>query len=415
MNDLTSYIRKIHLLLPLIFQLHSLLLAQEDPFKITQYPYIKYDKNEIYDPTGRFSDTLVNCLIRVINGNEKFTIAHIGDSHIQADFFTGSVRSQLQILHPGISGARGLIFPYQLAETNNPANYSIISPNKWQATTSTKTKEPSNIGIFGLKITTQDSAIELTIKVTDTLSDFFDRVTLYYGSSSCGNVTMSVNGVTAGDTVTATPNGKATALLGVETQSVTIKIELNTSGYFDLFGINLANSLTGLTYHAIGVNGASAASFNRSLLFTQQLRWLNPNLIILSLGTNDSYNSSFTADWFREQYSILLDSITQACPNSPLLVSTPNDHSLRGIDMSAKKDTLNNIIKELADQRGLAFWDFFDIMGGDTSINTWSIDNLSARDKVHLSPKGYRLKAQLFYIAILKTFDHKISHNTKEK
>ena len=48
-------------------------------------------------------------------------IVHIGDSHIQADYFSGMLRMCLQKQF-GNAG-RGLIFPYKVAKTNEPYNY----------------------------------------------------------------------------------------------------------------------------------------------------------------------------------------------------------------------------------------------------------------------------------------------------
>lgn len=383
--------------------------AQDDPYAIDHYPYINYEINEITDSTGRFSDTLASCLVRLINGNEKFSIAHIGDSHIQADFFTGRVRTRLQMLHPGISGTRGVIFPYELAGTNNPGNYSVKSPNSWEAYRSTKIQECSNIGLYGLKVSTTDTLIELSLRITDTVSEPFNKIGIWYGTDSEGTISVKINGETITDSLSASPNSVATVTLKDYSQQATVTVSLNSPSYFDLFGIELQNDLPGLEYHAIGVNGASAVSYNRSLLFTEQLRRLKPSLIVLSIGTNDAYHYLFSEEWFKNEYSTLIDSISSACPNIPILLSTPNDHLKNRADMSANISVINSVIVSLAKGRGLAYWDFYEIMGGEKSIIAWHSDSLAARDRIHLSPKGYRLKAELFYIALLKAFDKKLS------
>ena len=212
--------------------------AQDDPYAIDHYPYINYEINEITDSTGRFSDTLANCLVRLINGNEKFSIAHIGDSHIQADFFTGRVRTRLQMLHPGISGTRGLIFPYELAGTNNPGNYRIKSPNSWEAHWSTKIQEPSNIGLYGIKVSTTDTLIELSLRITDTVSEPFNKVGLWYGTDSEGTIRVNVNGYTVVDSLSASLNGIAIVSLKDYTQQATVTISLKTKAILICLGLN---------------------------------------------------------------------------------------------------------------------------------------------------------------------------------
>ncbi len=394
----------------LIFSLLiSVSRAQEDPFLVANYPYIHYDKNDIIDPSGVFSDTLTRCLVRLIDGNQKFSIAHIGDSHIQADFFTGKVRNRLQCLHPGVSGTRGLIFPYNLAGTNNPANYRIESPNIWTAHWSTKIKEPTEIGLYGIKISTTDSIIEFSIKINDTITEPFNEVDLWYGSQTRGTISILGNQKSSDIHIDSTRNGVATLNLPEYHRQIKIRIELDKTGLFDLFGFGFRDDLPGLEYHAIGINGASAASYNRSLLFTSQLRALKPSLIILSIGTNDAYFFPFTKEWFKSEYSSLLDSIQKARPGIPVLLTTPNDHSRKGADMSTNIEIINQVVLQQCTSRNMALWNFYEVMGGKKSIDTWFSDSMAARDKIHLSPKGYNLKAELFYVALLKVFDRKIS------
>ena len=45
-------------------------------------------------------------------GKGQIRILHIGDSHLQADFFSGRVRANFQSILPGLQGARGVICPY---------------------------------------------------------------------------------------------------------------------------------------------------------------------------------------------------------------------------------------------------------------------------------------------------------------
>ena len=55
----------------------------------------------------------------------KVKILHIGDSHIQPNNFTGKIRELLQLKYG--NGGRGMVFPYQLAGTLGPKDYSFKS------------------------------------------------------------------------------------------------------------------------------------------------------------------------------------------------------------------------------------------------------------------------------------------------
>ena len=58
---------------------------------------------------------------------------------------------------------------------------------------------------------------------------------------------------------------------------------------FALNGIVLENDQNGIIYHAIGVNGARFSDYNKCSLFFDQIQALQPDLIIVSLGTNEAF------------------------------------------------------------------------------------------------------------------------------
>ncbi|MDD2564330.1 MAG: GDSL-type esterase/lipase family protein [Salinivirgaceae bacterium] len=403
-SPIKRYTKRI-LLAPILAFVISTCAAQDDPFQITQYQFIDYELNHIDDVSGRFANKLTKSIIQLIDGNEKTIIAHIGDSHIQADFFTSNIRNKLQMLHPGMSGSRGLIFPYNLAETNNPHNYQCTSNNEWVASYSTKIKEPSEIGLYGVKITTTDTIINLIINIKDSISESFNTINLWYGSEKEGNIWIETSQTTLQFNIEPGADKNATYQLPNYERSVNIKIALKAKGKFDIFGVEFGNDLPGIEYHAIGINGASAESYNRCLFFENQLQRLQPTLIVLSLGTNDAYAGVISPTEYKEKYTQLLNTIKRACPLTPILLTTPNNHARRGVDMSLNINTINKVIKTVAKENNLAFWDFHSIMGGHNSIQQWQYDSLAARDLIHLSPKGYTLKADLFYIALLKLYD----------
>jgi hypothetical protein len=56
-----------------------------------------------------------------------------------------------------------------------------------------------------------------------------------------------------------------------------------------------------------------------------------------------------------------------------------------------------------AREQGCAFGDFYQVMGGDHSIQSWCYNDLTAKDRRHLNKKGYQLKADLFFNAFLNS------------
>ncbi|MEL6744155.1 MAG: hypothetical protein AAFO68_01620, partial [Pseudomonadota bacterium] len=53
-------------------------------------------------------------------------------------------------------------------------------------------------------------------------------------------------------------------------------------------------------------------------------------------------------------------------------------------------------VKEVAAAQNGAYWDWSKAMGGDCAVNSWASKGLAARDRVHLTSKGYRRSAASF-------------------
>ena len=59
------------------------------------------------------------------------------------------------------------------------------------------------------------------------------------------------------------------------------------------YGFSLENGRSGVLYHSFGINGNTYAAINRNPQIVRQASGLCPDLVIVSLGTNDSYGASF--------------------------------------------------------------------------------------------------------------------------
>ena len=61
-------------------------------------------------------------------------------------------------------------------------------------------------------------------------------------------------------------------------------------------------------------------------------------------------------------------------------------------------------MKKLAENKNLAVWDMFDIMGGLNSIKEWEKNQLAKKDLIHLSYDGYNLIGDLLFDALIKSY-----------
>jgi hypothetical protein len=411
--------RSIRLLIILL--LLPLIASAQDPEVLNKadYPFVNFEGNKLYVADSMKMYTLfdkLNHLLRV--GDQQVNIVQIGDSHIQADFFSNQVRQRLQSFFPGGNGGRGFVFPYSVAHTNNPLNYKVNYTGQWSSCRNVQYSKSCKLGLAGISVTTDDSQASISLTTLDKYGLPYDytKVRMFYEDSAQAYECVLQD--SAGNTLKPEiiKDGLAEWKLDKAIRLVHIKFDRikNTPGAsFTLYGLTLETDDPGIVYHAIGVNGAEVVSFLRCHLLAKQLNALQPDLIILSLGTNDAYGANFDSAAFVINFTTLINRIQERNPLTPVILTTPGD-----CFKDKKYPNRNNLLAEraifaIAKKQGYAVWDDFAAMGGLGSMQHWHDKGLSAPDKVHLSPAGYELKGDLFFEAFINAYETYTSSRSK--
>jgi lysophospholipase L1-like esterase len=167
-------------------------------------------------------------------------------------------------------------------------------------------------------------------------------------------------------------------------------------------------------YIDAGINGASVNSFLKCSLLGKQMETINPDLVILSLGTNDTYTKNFRNDYYKLAYKQLIHTIKTAVPDVTFLITVPNDSYYRRRTPNENTALAEEAIIQLAKEQSCGVWDFYKIMGGYNSSVLWLKEKLMHTDLIHFTKEGYRIKGELMFDAIIKAYDnhiekHKIS------
>ena len=175
-------------------------------------------------------------------------------------------------------------------------------------------------------------------------------------------------------------------------------------GFFTLQGVYLSNSGQGITYNAIGVNGASTRSYLKCERFADQLQTLHPDLAIFGIGINDANvpEGDFNAELYETRYDSLIRHFRYANPEACILFVTNNDTYYQKRYPNKNAIAVQQVMFKLARKYDGAVFDLFEIMGGLGSINQWQRAELAASDRIHLSKKGYELQADLMASAFQK-------------
>ncbi|HSH52377.1 MAG TPA: GDSL-type esterase/lipase family protein, partial [Bacteroidales bacterium] len=175
---------------------------------------------------------------------------------------------------------------------------------------------------------------------------------------------------------------------------------------FELYGLILEHNQSKIGYHTIGVNGATAQSYLKCELLPSQVEKINPDLTIISLGTNETFSENFSS---LENELILKDFINQirvSAPNSSIILVVPGDHIKNNI---SNKNIMvyRESLLQIKDELHTGLWDFYSIMGGKNAVLKWYNYDFTANDKIHFNRAGYQLQGELFVNAFINFFDHK--------
>jgi lysophospholipase L1-like esterase len=387
-----------------------------DSLSYSQYPFIKGELNRIENDsaTMRFFYKKLYELQDTKKG--RVDIVHIGDSHIQADHFSGIIRQKLQTRF-GNAG-RGLVFPYRVAKSNEPVSYKTSTNVIWESKRNVFYEKPLPIGVSGFTIETTDSLAEINLTVKDQpgLGYGFTKFTLFqekglrnYDITVCDEYNCERGRFKSIDTsinsfISEVRFDKPMHQIILRNKSTDTLHQKATRVY----GMLLENDSAGVLYNMIGVNGAEYQHYSKSKYFIQQLSYLNADLVILSMGTNEGFSAGFDKVVFYHHIDTLVTSIKRACPNATLLLTTPGDSfrrskkgKVKNPDMQEARATIINYCL----QHNLPYWDLYEIMGGYGSMTKWFVAKLSAKDKVHFSGKGYQIQGNLFYQALMKSYE----------
>lgn len=397
-----------------------------DSSKKSEYPFIQFEDNNyrFYTESSKNWEYLYREFRAMVKGKDcKLNFYHIGGSHLQADIYTHDIRTYLQSNWSNLPGERGLVFPFDLARTNNPWNYEFSSPNSWKSYKSVGKSNPNDadFGLLGAYVETKDSVVEISFKYDKTLvKPGFTRLRVYHNK---GKFPYELN--FAGDEILVVDRYHNETMGYTETvftdpvdtfnlQFIRISDEIFP---LQIHGVQLSNAKPGISYTAIGINGAGLYTYLGNENFEEQLHESPPDFFAFSVGTNDANvpYESFKPEVYKKNLETLMLKVLNANPNCAILLTVPNDAAFRKQYPNRNVAREREVIIELAKKYECPVWDLYGIMGELASSRTWRDNKLMQADMVHFTAAGYHLKAELFIDAFEKWLEQMADRKPIEK
>ena len=349
----------------------------------------------------------------VTHKSGNINIIHLGGSHVQAGTFPHSVRQEFLKAYPDLQASRGMIFPYAAApKCNNPADYRTRSVGKFGLIRNVCKEHAKPLGITGIAVFTLDSVSELRIVPRDSLTKFkTTKITLLgYTEDTAFVPILKIDSENFKPSLIIPEKRQYIYENICVTDSFTFSFVNNNNNSFTITGILLENENPGITYHSLGVNGASVNAFLRCEHFEEEIPLLSPDMVIFGLGINDASEPDFTINTFKENYLKLVNQFKKVNPHCFFIFITNNDSYKKvGKKYVVNKKALEvrKAMYELADEIGGAVFDQFEIMGGLYSMEKWRLAKLAQNDRLHFTKEGYELMGKLLFNAIIREFESK--------
>jgi lysophospholipase L1-like esterase len=347
-----------------------------------------------------FNDTCLYPFFEYLQNNKAANILHLGDSHVQAGFLPNAVANNLKEKF-GDAGT-GWVFPYNLAGTNGPDGYKWSSNIRWSADRMVDRNISAWPGPGGIAITGNNPTLTYTGKNTAEAAVYFSEGT---AETDDGELTQEI-----------TDFGQQ-ATLRFHNPQPTFNIKLPVTNV-RFFGAVIYSGNPGILYSSIGINGAQFMHYNQDAkTIPTQMAILKPQLVIISLGTNEAFGG-VTASQLRQEMDKTVNAIREGAPEAAILFTTPPSGMMKKRQIPYKRKgskktyyrvkyasnpqvaVIRTEMIQFCKDNDIAYWDFHEVMKADKRFaRGWS------QDHVHFNAFGYIQQGNLLYDAIIASWE----------
>ena len=324
-------------------------------------------------------------------------IVHLGDSHIQIGYFSAQIREILNSI--GDLKGSGITFPYSLAKSVDGAIYKAKKNGRWDGENILSTRPKLDISLTGYSIKTLDSNASISFQFKDPKFNF-SELKIWYNTDSL-SFTPSLGDNFELKEIVRT-NGKiGFARFSRKNPITQFELKLiksdSSAKEFQLHGLDFITTNSDFEYHSLGVVGAQFTHLiQHTILWKEHMKMLNPDLLIISYGTNEAYNGNFDSNAYSKQINRFLNEIREEVPSVSILLTSPPDTRSRN-----RIPKMQNTIIESQSKIQSSFYDLNKVMGGFGSFQPWYENDFFLKDKLHLNKAGYQLQAKLFMLALI--------------
>jgi hypothetical protein len=354
---------------------------------------------------NKFFDALKNSRSRVIR------IAHFGDSLIQGDIISDHLRDKLQNRFGG-KGAGFLSIISNDIKMKRTTKHSFS--DDWDYV-SIVTRNPNSMpfGISGtVAVPKRNSWVKYEATTYFNSTNSFSKVRIYYSHSDNNSIIEYTWDGKNTEKIKLNAGEKVNELIidaKGNRSTILIKFISGKSPY--IYGVSLesGNGLYLDNFSMPGNTGSSLLEIPKNTLkdFNDLSSY---NLIILTYGANVSSSNKGIYTLYENKMRSVIEQFRNIFTKASFLLVGVGDKTAKvGTRFVTNPDVqkLLETQKRIVDKTKITFWNLWEAMGGENSMDEWvnHAPPLALKDYSHFTQLGGARVAQLIYEAIMDSYD----------
>jgi lysophospholipase L1-like esterase len=379
-------------------------------------------------------------------GPRGLTILHIGDSHTSADFLTGELRRRLQARYG--RGGTGYMTAGHPHIGVRSSTVKIAASAGWTYKSLQRPDaHPDEFWLSGYDAVATAPGETMSFTAEEPLA--FDMIEIEaIGQPGGGAIDIKLDGRTAAHYDLAAPRVRPVVIRLLPQRGPIdwvreVSVTTTGSGIVSLASASIYNNHAGLTYDSVGYVGAQVTLMNKmsEKLLADDLRRLDPQIVVLSFGTNEASNEYLDIAQYAKGYERVVDKIRTTLPSAAIVLIGPPDFNelptscgkaaetacrrtgegpklasaaatpLTASDCAwrtpAKLAQIREAQRDIAERRSLAYWNWASIMPAECGASQWLTTSppLMSRDHVHFTAEGYKKSAEQFLNVLIPVIE----------
>lgn len=335
--------------------------------------------------------------------SEVVRIAHFGDSMIEGDLVTADFREIMQ----NRFGGNGVgLLPITTQDVNFRQSTKISFSSDWKVGT-VYAGNPNRypIGFNGETFVPKaGSWVEYSTPHLYKYLRNFSTVKLLYTNAKASSVNFTFNGTEKRSEKLIPGQSLNILTINLPKPATSVRIEFPMEDQAHIFGVSLENG-NGIYVDNFAMRGNSGVDLNRidPKLMKEFADKMNYRLVIFEFGLNALGAARGDFSSYERNMISIIENFKKNLPNTSFLIISVQD---KGMKTDPMVKELLEAQKNIAKATNIAFWNFFEVMGGENSMSNWVDANppLAAKDYIHFNERGAKKLASFLAESLIQAY-----------